>query len=342
MAITLFKFTPVGGLTDKTAFPTYPTDETQARLQFQTPLNQLRDFINDNLIANMGTWNTFKESGGNIGGSIQLGTYTDTENKTFDTRRSVNGKGIVGRFGTDETSDIGAASIRLVEYPTGDTVGSLLVSNTSVYSVSNLDLGNATVKWKDGYFKGVMNVDGIANIGGDANITGTTKVGADISVSTGASGGLIKGLNNKPLTISVVDSSDATVNSVVLDTTKALRPSSTMKELIDIGSATYKFKDGNFSGAMNVGATSKASTGYNQLNNGLLEQWGNISVPSATTTAVTLPIAFTSACYNVQLTMTGSTNITATPTLSGLGKTGFSITQHHSTAITVHWRAVGL
>lgn len=42
----MFAFNPPGGLTDKSAFPTVPANEDAARLQIQTPLNQLRDYIN--------------------------------------------------------------------------------------------------------------------------------------------------------------------------------------------------------------------------------------------------------------------------------------------------------
>jgi len=42
-------YTPANGLLDKTAFPTYPEDETAARNQFQTLFNQVKDFVNNTL-----------------------------------------------------------------------------------------------------------------------------------------------------------------------------------------------------------------------------------------------------------------------------------------------------
>ncbi len=40
-----FKFTPESGFRDGTAYPN-PTSETQTREQFQRPLDQLRDYVN--------------------------------------------------------------------------------------------------------------------------------------------------------------------------------------------------------------------------------------------------------------------------------------------------------
>ena len=42
-----FAFNPPTGLLDEAAFPTNPTTQQEARGQVQTPMNQLRDFIND-------------------------------------------------------------------------------------------------------------------------------------------------------------------------------------------------------------------------------------------------------------------------------------------------------
>lgn len=50
MPLTPFGFTPAGGLADKNSFPTVPANEDAARLQIQTPMNQLRDFVNNTLI----------------------------------------------------------------------------------------------------------------------------------------------------------------------------------------------------------------------------------------------------------------------------------------------------
>lgn len=48
MALTEFAFDPVTGFNDTTAFPN-PTSGSQARTQLQTPLNQLKTYINEDL-----------------------------------------------------------------------------------------------------------------------------------------------------------------------------------------------------------------------------------------------------------------------------------------------------
>ena len=48
MALTEFAFDPTTGFNDTTAFPN-PTSGSQARSQLQTPLNQIKDYINGDL-----------------------------------------------------------------------------------------------------------------------------------------------------------------------------------------------------------------------------------------------------------------------------------------------------
>lgn len=52
MAITNFAFTPATGFNDTTVY-TNPQSGTQARQQLQTPLNQIRDYINNDLVPNV-------------------------------------------------------------------------------------------------------------------------------------------------------------------------------------------------------------------------------------------------------------------------------------------------
>ncbi len=52
MPISNFAFDPTTGFNDTTAFPN-PTSGAEARQQLQTPLNQLRDYINEDLIPNL-------------------------------------------------------------------------------------------------------------------------------------------------------------------------------------------------------------------------------------------------------------------------------------------------
>lgn len=74
-----FNFTPVDGLLNKESFPSKPESEEQARTQIQTPLNQLRDFINTNVVSSVNSLESLKNSGGTIGGNTTInGNLTAT------------------------------------------------------------------------------------------------------------------------------------------------------------------------------------------------------------------------------------------------------------------------
>lgn len=48
-----FEFTPADGLMDKTSFPTNLGSETEARQQFMTLFNQIKDFINTDIVEEL-------------------------------------------------------------------------------------------------------------------------------------------------------------------------------------------------------------------------------------------------------------------------------------------------
>ena len=48
-----FEFSPSDGLMDKNTFPTNLGSETEARQQFMTLFNQLKDFINTDIVTNL-------------------------------------------------------------------------------------------------------------------------------------------------------------------------------------------------------------------------------------------------------------------------------------------------
>lgn len=52
MPIPTFAFDPASGFNDTTVY-TNPTSGAEARQQLQTPLNQLRDYINEDLVPNL-------------------------------------------------------------------------------------------------------------------------------------------------------------------------------------------------------------------------------------------------------------------------------------------------
>lgn len=69
-----FTFTPATGLLDTSFFPTKPTSETNARQQFMTLFNQLKDFINKNsvIVNDAGTVNALV-----VAITPTITTYTD-------------------------------------------------------------------------------------------------------------------------------------------------------------------------------------------------------------------------------------------------------------------------
>lgn len=81
MAWADFGFTPTTGLSDTTSFPTTPADETAARSQFMTVLNQIKTFLNltvKETSTNLGTHSadTVTDSDGAHGLKIETGTFT--------------------------------------------------------------------------------------------------------------------------------------------------------------------------------------------------------------------------------------------------------------------------
>ena len=48
-----FEFSPTDGLMNKNTFPTNLGSETEARQQFMTLFNQLKDFINSDIVTNL-------------------------------------------------------------------------------------------------------------------------------------------------------------------------------------------------------------------------------------------------------------------------------------------------
>lgn len=82
-----FNFNPINGLMDKNEFPTNPVSEDAARGQFMTPLNQLKDFINSNVINEINKQTSTNEATGEvtlIGGLIvKWGTFKGSGDVVF-------------------------------------------------------------------------------------------------------------------------------------------------------------------------------------------------------------------------------------------------------------------
>jgi hypothetical protein len=67
MAFTEMAFNPTDGLLNTTSYPTQPADEAAARAQLQAPSNQIRDFINNTLLSELGSSEVGADGAGKIG-----------------------------------------------------------------------------------------------------------------------------------------------------------------------------------------------------------------------------------------------------------------------------------
>jgi hypothetical protein len=103
----------------------------------------------------------------------------------------------------------------------------------------------------------------------------------------------------------------------------------------------------NISGnTLSVGTTkSSTANGFSRITNGLLLQWGNVSVTNANTT-VTFPSAFTTLYQvTVSTVLTGiaatGANVNCTPFITTSNVTTFNVRTNSATANVVNWMAIG-
>ena len=113
MPITNFEFTPTNGFNDTVAYPN-PTSGAEARSQLQTPLNQVRDFLNNELIPNLPDGSTKA----NINSPTFTGTpqaptaSTSTNNKQIATTAYVNNK-LTSVLGTQCTFTLSGTTLTI-------------------------------------------------------------------------------------------------------------------------------------------------------------------------------------------------------------------------------------
>jgi len=88
-------------------------------------------------------------------------------------------------------------------------------------------------------------------------------------------------------------------------------------------------------------ARSLTSNGYVRLSNGLIIQWGSVSVPAGTTT-VTYPIAFPTGTLNVQITIqsAGTTDF-FTPKIESTSATQVVLRNTDASTAIFNWLALG-
>jgi hypothetical protein len=85
---------------------------------------------------------------------------------------------------------------------------------------------------------------------------------------------------------------------------------------------------------------SLTADGYQKLPSGLIMQWGTIASLSGGTT-VTYPIAFPSACVNVQTCIIASSDTNEIAYVSSVGNTTFVVTNSNPSAKGIYWSAIG-
>jgi hypothetical protein len=84
---------------------------------------------------------------------------------------------------------------------------------------------------------------------------------------------------------------------------------------------------------------SNASNGYQKFSNGLIVQWG-LTTTTTSPQTVTFPIAFPTACLNVQATATGTSTNTANTIVYTITTTNF-IGATANVLCNFYWVAIG-
>lgn len=93
--------------------------------------------------------------------------------------------------------------------------------------------------------------------------------------------------------------------------------------------------------AMNLGTSSIATSGFSRLPNGLLVQWGTVSV-NATTGTITFTTAFAAAPYSVQVTATATGNGEQAAVTAVTTTTATVRSSRNTTAATQYYLAIGV
>lgn len=103
---------------------------------------------------------------------------------------------------------------------------------------------------------------------------------------------------------------------------------------------------GGHLGQSDAWENSDGTGGYYKLPNGIIEQWGTTaSLASGSTTAITFPTPFLTACRVITLDAVNNSAVATTTTgQPGTGNktlTGFDLYNRTSVALTFNWRATG-
>ena len=93
--------------------------------------------------------------------------------------------------------------------------------------------------------------------------------------------------------------------------------------------------------ALNLGTSSIATSGFSRLPNGLLVQWGTVSV-NATTGSITFTTAFAAAPYSVQVTATATGNAEQAAVTAVTTTTATVRSSSAAAASTQYYLAIGV
>lgn len=104
----------------------------------------------------------------------------------------------------------------------------------------------------------------------------------------------------------------------------------------ELGSSTNRWKE------IYMGNYSVSTNGYTKLPNGMIMQWGSISLTSGSKTDFTPPIAFPTQCLIISATLVGGTTYSNLGVTSGINSNN-SLYALQSTGATrpVNWFAIG-
>lgn len=179
----------------------------------------------------------------------------------------------------------------------------------------------------------------VDTINGTTDLTVTTgnTAGPKIVVRTNEDGGIVLGPNSIVNSVFI----NATGLSVTANVTLAANISLTA-DAVSTANITANVVTSNVavvsSNTLTLGTSSIANPGHSRLPNGLLMQWGNVSVNSTVGT-ITFPTAF-NALYSI--TVSPTTNATShMPAVIAVTTTSASIRSANVTSNTVYWMAIG-
>lgn len=218
---------------------------------------------------------------------------------------------------------------------TGGSVAATLTGNLTGNVTGNVT-GNAS-----GTSANVTGIVAVANGGTNANnaTTARTNLGLGSIATQNANDVTINGGNINALTTPLSIANGGTSAS---NTTNA-------RSNLGLGSmATQNSYNVNITGGSLTGITnfdgSMTANGYQRLPNGLILQWGNVSIGTDTSVTVTFPIAFPTACVS------GFAQIANGNPVSGVGIAGWAVRNLTTTSMLIvsdnqasthYWLAIG-